>query len=247
MKKLKESLLNKTFQLIKENPSKFLYTLLFDSLFILLITVINNLSYMVIPQDPAAIQALPQSQLISVFVFFPLYLLLSLIIYSTFKYFILNKIVPLFKKKEAGMNHLSRFYLLNFLIFLAYLVIFIIITTIYSSTIKPEYMRLVYILTVLPFTIISYLFLNIAHTIFITKPEINSTLIKSYNITFKKFKQFIPVILVSISVYLSSVLIFFISISLSLQQIYVQIISLILFYLMIAFNRIYIFKIINTE
>ena len=245
MKKFKESLLNKTFQLIKENPSKFLYTLLFDSLFILLISVINNISYMIIPQDPAALQSLPQSQMISVILFLPLYLLLTLIIYSTFKYFILNIISSLFTKKEASTKNLSKFYLLNLIIFSAYLIIFITLTLIYSSTIKPEYMRLTYLLTVVPLTILAYIFLNIAHTIFIKKLAIKTTLTQAYNLTFKKFKQYLPPILVTISIYILSIIIFFISLSLTLPQIYIQITSLILFYLMIAFNRIYIFKITN--
>lgn len=241
MKKFTESIFVKTVLLIKEKPQLFVYTLLFDFIFFGSVFLLNNLSEKIVPIDEKALAALSSSQLTLVMLYLLFGFLLILLVYSICKYLVLQNIVGFFSKHAFNLKQLLKFCWLNTIYLIISLAVFLILNSFYIFSINKDNLPIVMLLTMIPAAALLYLAVNISHSLFITNGKVFLCLKNGATLTFHKFLSYFPVLLFLIVFYIPSTFVYY-YVSTS-EQIYLQAIPFILFYLMIAFNRMYIYNI----
>lgn len=161
---LNKKLLIESLQLLKKN---ILYFLLLDALLIVSLYSINYLmsSYIF---DFRNMLAVIQQNNVLVLVMLPLmviYMLILLLMYSVFKYFILEIVAE--KESVDKFHNLVRFYSLNTKIFGLFFVVFAVINLIFFS-IPNGYMVTYAFATMIPFIFMLTLFIDTLHTNFTT-------------------------------------------------------------------------------
>jgi len=259
--KWKRSLNAKTFYSIKEHPNFFFNTLLFDFLFLISLYYTNLLVKLSLPTEESL-----KADMGLALIFFLLtiaYLLFLVFIYSFLKYCILDFIKTLvdlswkFKKtireKRFGLGRFFKFYLLNLIIFISFFVIFIILNAIYLFSVKQEHLKIAFLLTMIPLFIFIYVYLNLTHSLFTTGHNLKET-IKKGLVLFKQIKPYYGILIFSIFVFFVYTLILFIinliitsstSVNILVYNKIFTVITTIVFYLIIAFNRIYFYIMID--
>ena len=167
---------------------------LFDLMFFSSVYGLQNLS-----QYFAQSLVLPTTILSAViFIIFSLiYYLIVLLVYSFFKYSILDFIKSLFGKTEFSFKRLGHFYSLNIIIAGIFLAIMLSLSFILGS-IKQSYQPFVFIFLALPYSLFLYITINISHSLFYQGASIKDTIKKSFKITFTKIKSYRETILIMI-------------------------------------------------
>ncbi len=259
-KRFLESSFLKVLSLIKNNPNIYLYTIAFDFLFLTLILLIGKYLGSLIPQDPDQIMALFKTQtnlLIFVFLYTVVYYLFIMFIYSTVKLTMLNLIKSLYEKNKFSLNRLGKFYLLNILIFLIFTLIGLILFAIFALILTREFLIYIVVIVLIPLIFFLYSIINISHIFFIKTDE-KGIIKKSFKLSFNKINKYGMFIMWDIA-FIAIYLLFYNIIHLifrffifsnqqmltsygGLYLIIFNIFSLIVFYLIIAFNRIYFYK-----
>lgn len=189
---IKNSLFIKSLSLAKSNPTKIGLMVLFDVLFLVsFLYVLPKLaSYF------SQSLTLPQTYT-TLFVFFILsllYYLLALLVYSFFKYGVLDFIKSLFEKTEFSFNRFGWFYLLNVIIFLPTYILFSFIL----QNIKAQFQPLMFFVLGVPLSLILYVIANMAHSLFYQGGSLKDSLKKGFILTFTKFKTYRETIFVMI-------------------------------------------------
>lgn len=250
MKKNKKSYFNEFKEIyykIKNNPKKILLILLIDIIFLILIRFISTFfTNASVGLDTPSI-TIPLSIL---------NFLLIVIIYSSSKLMILDKIKLIFNK-EASKNIFSiRFIFLNLIIISISALIILFISYFILPSVKPEYMNVTFLITILPVLYIASVMIQISHSNFSEKIKLKKLLISSLKSTIKikKYCKIILFIVISILLYFLIIIfldrIFSIEILKNLFQsqsgfnignwIY-YILTTLYFYLMLIFTRFYFF------
>lgn len=176
-------LIKKTLSLIKKNPSQFLYMLLFDFLFVVVVYYLSVATKFFTISD----------SLIVFGIYFLIFLLIILLVYSFFKYLILDLLKSVFGKNELNFKYFFSFYKLNLAVFLVPFILIFIGVLVFASSNLLQYnltgMVTVIVLSILllPVFLFIYTLVNISHSLFVhAKKEkiVKNALKKSLNIPF---------------------------------------------------------------
>lgn len=250
----------RVFNIIKKNSHTYFYTITLDFIFLALIIIIGKYLGSLIPQDPQQLMTIFKSQanlLIFVFGYPTIYYLFVIFLYSITKLSILNLIKQLYEKQKFNLKGLGKFYLLNLLLFIIFLLISLVITGILALILQKDFLKYVVLILGIPFLFFVYSMMNIAHTLFMGNYG-KRIIKKSFYIAFSSIKKYglfimwdIILILTYLVFYNIIHLIFRFTLFLNQQlltsygPLYLKIfniMSIVVIYLIIAFNRMYFFE-----
>ncbi len=183
-----------SFKLVKLNPGKTGLIILFDILFAISIFLFMQLSkyFLNVILNPL-INAPKNFALVIIIVLSFVYYSLILLIYSFFKYCILDYIKSLVSKTKISFNRLLHFYLLNMIITGIFIVLFFLVSFVLSG-IKQIYRPYILIFIAIPYFLLLYLLINISHSLFYKGTSIKITIKESFRIIFTKLKNYSSII-----------------------------------------------------
>ena len=133
------------------------------------------------------------------------YILLVLLVYSFFKYGVLDFIKSLFMKTGFSFNRLGQFYFLNVMIFLP---TFILFSGILGS-IKEAYRPYAFIFLGIAVFLFLYVIINVSHSLFYQGSSAKASIKTGFSIAFSKIKIYREMILLMILSALVLALLFF--------------------------------------
>lgn len=259
-KRFLESSFFRVFSIIKKNHTIYLYTIILDFVFLFLIIFAGKYFGSLIPQDPQQLINLLKTQtnlLLFVTIYPIIYYLFVIFLYSITKLNILNLIKSLYEKNKLNLKGLGKFYLLNILLFVIFFFAALIIMGILALILKKDFLKYLILILSVPFLFFMYSIINIAHTRFINNKK-DKIIKQSINIAFNKIPKYGPFIIWNILLTIIYLLIYNIihvilrftlflnkEILASYAPLYLKIfniISIIIIYLIIAFNRIYFYE-----
>ena len=202
---IRESYFIKSVKLAKSNPNKLALMILFDILFVVAVFSSN----IILQYFSKSIYVTQPLWSIVTFIALSLfYYLLMLLVYSFFKYLVLDYIKSLFEKSEFSFERLGQFYGLNVAIagiFFASIVLFNYIL----NYIYPSYRPIVFIVVAVPYLLFLYVMLNASHSMFYSGNSMINSLKNGTKITFTKIKVYRETILIMIIFALLLWLLFF--------------------------------------
>ena len=258
MKSKNKLLFIASLKLAMKIPNKVGLIILFDVLFLVSLLVLQKL-FRYFAQSFVAEITLTFGLILLIFTL--IYYLITLLVYSFFKYSILDFIKSLFERTEFSLNRLGQFYSLNLIIAGIFYAIFLIFGFILEN-IKQSYQPLVFIFLAIPYLLFLYAIINISHSLFYEGASIKESVKKSFKITFTKIKIYRETISIMIFFALflwilflgSGYLIRFIAsrnynLYLNVYAYFKQILIIVFwiaFYLAILINRISFYKIIKN-
>lgn len=184
----------RSFRLAKSNPGKTGLMVLFDALFIISVFASYRLANF-LAQNIAVYETFSATV---VFIVFSLaYYLIALLIYSFFKYLVLDSIKSVFDRNDLSFSRLGQFYSLNIVI--AGVSFAVMIPSNYLlSSIKQAYAPYIFIMLAVPYLLLLYLVTNTAHSSFYNGSSLIESLKKGLSITFTKTRVYREIILVLI-------------------------------------------------
>lgn len=261
-KRFLESSFLKVLKNIKKNPTTYIYTIVLDFIFLALIIFIGKYMGSFIPTDPQQIMALfkTQTNLLLFTIIYPIiYYLFITFIYSVIKLSILNLIN---KKRKFTLNGLGKFYLLNIILLVIIFFTALILLGIFAIILKRDFVSYLSLILLIPFFFFAYSIINISHTLFIQNHR-DKIIKASFNITFKKINKYsmfivwnIGFVLIYLLLYniVNIILKFLIFTNQEAIAAYgptylniLNIVSMVIIYLIIAFNRIYFYERIDKN
>ncbi len=262
---LKSSFL-KALKVMKKSPNVFFYTIVLDFIFLALIIFVGEYFGSLVPSVQQLMGSFKTmtNLLIFIFLYLIIYYLFVVFVYSVSQLSILNLIKSLYEKNKFSLKRLGRFYLLNLLILIILFSIALFLLVILSLVLTPDFLKYLILILFVPFLFFSYSIIKISHILFIkNKNEKKGIIKKSFGITFTKIHKYWVFIvwdccfvLIYLLIYNIVHLIFksFIFVNkgmiTSYGNVYLQsfnVISLIVFCVIIAFNRIYFYERIGNE
>ena len=247
-------LIKKTLSLIKKNPSQFLYMLLFDFLFVVVVYYLSVATRFFTFSD----------NLIVFGIYFMIFLLIILLVYSFFKYMILDSLKSVFWKSELNFKDFFSFYKLNLAVFLVPFILIFIGIMVFASSNLLQYnltgMVTVIVLSILLLTVLLFIYtlVNISHNLFvhakkqgIVKDALKKTLniplygkIYSYNLLFLIvfFAGWLAANYILKSIGFSTYIQYY-----QVYRIFIWTFGAIILYFIIVFNRVNFYLIINKN
>jgi hypothetical protein len=255
-----ESSFLRVFSIVKKNTNIYLYTVVFDFIFLALIMFVGNYFGSFIPSDAQQIMELfktTSSLLLFVFIYPLVYYLFVIFVYSLAKLSILNLIKSLYDGGKFNIKRFWRFYLLNIVFFVIFFFSALILFGVLSLIFERDFLKYLILILTIPFLFFCYSIINIGHTFFIKGVEkglVKKSFMASFN-KIKKYGMFLVCDIILVLVYLllyniiHLILRFTIFANKEILSAYggtymkiFNIISLIFVYLLIAFNRIYFYE-----
>ena len=244
-KRFMNSLFLKSILLIQKNKKTLFYIFLFDVLFLASLYGIQTLFRYVPPLGNFWFGIL-----LSIAYFFIL-----VFVYSFFKYIVLEYVVLFAKDKRKGK--LKEFFILNLLIFAPLLFVMLLINIILVFSLKTNYLPLISSIISMVIAFFLYPFINFSHSLFAQGKKWKKSLVNSLNFTFKRIKSYLPVYGFGVVVFLLLYAVFnliwlvlrFTVPEYSLGSVFniftnvYSVISMILLYKIILFNRFYFYLI----
>lgn len=260
--KFLESYFLRVLGIIKRNFNVYFYTIILDFIFLALIFFVGKYFGSLIPSSPQELFNLFKSStnlLLFVFLYPIAYYLFVLSVYSITKLIILNLIKSLYEENEFTLRRFGKFYLLNIMVFALFFFSALILLGILALIFKEDFLNYVVLILLAIFLFFLYSVINISHTLFI-KNEGDKIIRKSINIAFNKIDRYgmfivwnsAVVLVYLISYNLIIRLLIFVNRDLfaSYGGVYEKIFSIVSFviiYLIIAFNRIYFYEKIDKD
>lgn len=260
--KFLESSFLKVFKIIRENLNVYFYTIVLDFIFLALIVLVGKYLGSLIPTDPQQLMGLFKSStnlLLFVFGYPLLYYLFVLFVYSITKLGILNLIGSLYEENRFTLKRLGKFYLLNIMLFVLFFLSAMVLLGIVALIFRRDFLNYVVLILLAVFLFFLYSVINISHTLFI-KNEGDRIIRKSIDIAFNKIDKYGMFIIwnsVVILIYLvlhNLILRLLIFVNKDLLVSYggvyekiFNIVSLVVIYLIMAFNRMYFYERIDED
>ncbi|MBS3101939.1 hypothetical protein J4458_00650 [Candidatus Woesearchaeota archaeon] len=256
IKKLKTSYFRQTFYLLKNNKDNAFLIFIFDVWFFAALLLFTNLAESLgISLFRQPLQSYSTAPLMA---FILAYYLILIVIYSFFKFIVLHYLKKMFGSEKINFKRFGSFLLLNFIIMLSLFGIFIALNGILLLNVKSQIAPYVFLLILVPFAFFSYAIINIAHSLFVNLTKIREILEKTIKIAFTNIKSYG-------GIYLSGIIIFsiyfavyyLVGSALSKIQsyamyfnIYLKVFTIltgIVIYLIIFFNRAYFYLIVKEK
>lgn len=189
--RLRENLFFESLKLLKKRPKNIFFILLFDALFLVILTAAGGLMQRYIPQgyNEASSVIMQGGAGVWLLLITPIiYLLFIIAVHSILKLAIL-KIIASYDNKKLGFN-LKKFFLLNIAIFLILTIVFTVVSGIFSVIFNPDFLKWMLFLFVAVHSILSYTYINFSHSLFIKEKGIKKILKKSCLITFTGIRKY---------------------------------------------------------
>ena len=205
MKSKNKLLFIASLKLAMKIPNKVGLIILFDVLFLVSLLVLQKL-FRYFAQSFVAEITLTFGLILLIFTL--IYYLITLLVYSFFKYSILEFIKSLFDKAEFSFKRLGQFYSLNIMIAGIFFAIMFLANFLLAS-VKAQYRPFVFIFLAVPYLMFLYIIVNTSHSSFYQGASIKDAIKKGFEITFKKIKVYRETILIMILFALLLWLVFF--------------------------------------
>tara|TARA_Y100000310_G_scaffold342605_1_gene446517 strand:- start:10125 stop:10937 length:813 start_codon:yes stop_codon:yes gene_type:complete len=260
----KNSLFVRVFKQIKLNKKLFFLTLVFDLMFIVGLYFISQLVTLLLTskiENIARFFGLPLLVILVVLLLSVGYVSLLILVYSFFKYSILDIIKSMRQKTEFSFRRFKKFFQLNLIMVVKGIIIFFLIGIVLLG-IKKQYLPIVYLIVVIPLSLTFYSFLNFAHSYFTLKHlSVKETLKHSLKRVLK-LSSYYKIYLITLTYILAYLGIYFLMALLvrnivsrkyellGYLPIYVNvfsIITIVVVYFIVAYNRMYYYLIVEGE
>tara|TARA_Y100000310_G_C20581608_1_gene763291 strand:+ start:130 stop:960 length:831 start_codon:yes stop_codon:yes gene_type:complete len=264
IEKFRNSLLIRTLKLIKLNKKLFFLTLAFDFLFITSLYFLGQLISALITANIPGIAnflMLPILTLLFAVSFSIVYILLLILVYSFFKYNILDLIKSMNQKTEFDFKRFKKFYILNLITYISGFLIFLTASLIFMG-IKPEYISITSLIIFIPLGLLFYSFLNFSHSYFASDALPVKAVLKRSLKKISKISSYYKVYLITLAYFLVYFIIYY-PIALLLKTILIQkysllgffpiyskifsVITAIVMFGIIAHNRVYFYMTVKEE
>ncbi|MBI4739033.1 hypothetical protein HY772_05745 [Candidatus Woesearchaeota archaeon] len=270
---MKRSSLGDSFAAFVNHPKQIGTIFLFHLLFVAVIVVLNKLIASFFPNDQVQFQALLRS-LQPYFIFLMLgmvaYVLVSIFIYSFFKYCIMDSISELSEchegKKarwtEFGFSRLGSFFGLNLLIILIFSALLAFFSFLFIMSVRVEYIVLIRNSLLLLIGILAYFFIGVGHSFFFHGCCARRSMVKTYRLCVEKAGRLIPLLLTTI-VSAGALWMLYLGVdwllirlfgkisgtitAFTAYQIATVIVAFLLAVLLLTFNQVYFFRIVARE
>lgn len=254
IKKIKRSYFVKTFNLIKKNKDSMFMVFIFDIWFLATIAVSAKAAeFLGKSLFKQSLQFYSMTYLIA----FALgYYVILILIYSFFKYFVLHYLKRMFDKVKIDFKRFGSFFLMNLIIAISLFVIYMVLNGIFLLNVKQQLRPSALLLISIPFIFFSYAMINIAHSLFINLTNIKDVIRKAFKITFTSIKSYAGIYLSGIIIFAIYYFIYFMINSvlrntasyIFYYSLYIKIFMVlagVIFYIVIFFNRVYFYLIIE--
>jgi len=256
--RIKGTFVFEAFSMVRKKPKLLAYIVLLDLLLIGSVFLLNFLSSFILGKEPMIMLNILKTRgavTAFVFSFIFVYSLLIAFIYSLFKYIILHNIAAFFKNAKLDFNRLTKFYLFNYAAAASAFLLFIILSMAILFIFKKEFAKIPLFLAFLAFLFLFYSFISIAHSLFALEFSFKKLIRKSLGLLFRSpsyigiyFFDLAILVLYFVSYYLIGLLITSIAkVSPYKYNFVFSFISLAVFYLIIATNRIYFYVIVKRK
>ncbi len=255
---IKKKVFYETKELIIRNPKSIFKILVFDMLFFLCLQLILFVANSVIRfQNNLADSTMA---LVLYGLFFLAYITVFCLIYSFFKFLVLKEVKLFFTKRNLGFDRLKSFYFMNLAFFVSFLVVLFLIAWISESSVQENMLTFVLKIIFLILIISGYFFISVTHSLFAEISKMKGVLKKSFRLVFKVNKYY-GVIVTSVLWFVFYYLIMYalyktigqsMASNLAVEQynaftIVMSILTVVIFYFLILFNRIYFYGIVRRE
>ena len=194
---------------VRKNKRLFSLMLFFDVLLMLSVVLLNIIITFFMPNSYEKIAGIFENPLSLIFftlAYAFIYFAIVLLIYSFFKYCILDFINSVFNKKKFTIKRLFSFYLLNIRAVVVPIILSFIILMLISLVFQRRYASDIFILIVIPIIFFYYPFVNLCHSMFYYNEK--NPIRKSLRVAFRPGKWY--------RIYLSSILIIIVYIIITL-------------------------------
>lgn len=252
-KKQKKNIYIHLFRLIIKNPKVTFKIIIFDILFLVSIQLFYLFSDYIINNNFSISSAIKISILL---LFLIIYVFGFVLIYSFFKFRVLNLVRSIFINKKNKTKFL-KFYKLNLFIFIILISTFLLINLIVYNSTKLQFQRYTLIIINIIFFIIMYIIINFIHSNFLELNKIkNLTLItKGLKSTISVQKYYGIIILNIIYLIITSLILYFTGMivnntifnegvtptALNIYNGTISIISGLIIYFIFFYNRLYFY------
>ncbi|NQU79675.1 hypothetical protein HQ545_07960 [Candidatus Woesearchaeota archaeon] len=247
-------------QKIKQNKFLFLLTMLLDIAFFVSLSILNKTIELLIPIPEGAS---PNKTIVLAIIVILLYITLTGLVYSLFKYRILQMIKGLYTKKNIKLGDFWNFFFINILLITASIITTFVVSSIFIISIELNALMLMKNLFLAILAVFLYLLINTIHTRFaLGEHKIIPLILTSASMIFHKTRIYINIIIfTSIATILLGSVYYLISwlvlavlgeaIKSPLVYIsYTVITAIIIAFIalnVIAFNRIYFFELLRKK
>jgi len=229
-------------QSLKKKKKPFFLTLFFDLLLIIVFGFTGKLISIALG-SPSAVQNLAASWGISTILMgIAVYYLVILLIYSFFKFAILQVIAGMYKK-DLPWQHFWSFFGLNLIILPVFIGGTLFILTTLFRIFEPAFFRVIGAIFLLAAIFYYYPLVNLSHTEFAFRPKVKSALKGAWQ-KIKKARTYIGIYAYTVAILavffavMWIISLFLKSIDPRLNMLVFSLFTLIVVYLLLAFNRI---------
>ena len=191
----KSSLFLQSYEIAKSNISKIGMIVLFDAMFVISFFIIQKLSNYL---GMIIIPYISFSPILFLFILSAIYYLVALLVYSFFKFNILDYIKSLFEKTQFNLKKFWNFYLLNLIIAFIFLVILLIINIILMN-LKLNYAPYLFLILAIPYLLFLYVIFNISQSLFYIGNSMKESLKKGFKIAFTEMRGYREIIFVIVT------------------------------------------------
>ncbi len=262
------SYLFKTLKKLKNNFHLYSCTIVLDLIFLAVVLLMGKYLSLLLPLEPEElypVMSSPTKLIFLIFVYPVVYYLFLIFIYSIMKLIVLGIIKKSFERSKLKLRRIFRFYLLNLSIFIIFSFVGIVSLVLIKILFENVFYR--YILTLLSIVYLFFFYstIQISNIIFIKfdKTKLRRLLRDSFFIVFKKIMKYGTYLcwdIVGIFLYLlfyNIVHVIFRAFVFSNKELIIRyapsylrvfnIVSLVFVYFMLAFNRFYLYAIIDKN
>jgi len=240
----------KAFDVVRKRGDLFLLMVAIDLVFLSIVYIFGRSIGSLFPSDPTKLIGMfgtPGKVLAFLLFYLVVYHLIIIFIYSFFKLGILSIIKGLFVKERFAFRRLGKFYLLNVINYSLLFIVFLVLAAILSFIFKQEILKYVLMVVAVISAFFAYAFININHSLFIDHKRVFK---RSLFLCFKRINKYIPVYVFSVLIALVYGVVIFLLFLLFKNFRYdgsaiMSVFTLIYFYLVLAFNRIYFYVIVK--
>lgn len=252
----KETTFYNSFKLFISSPKNILFMFLVDFIFLAVIMLVNGaFNYMF-----TKISVASSLILLIIIPIAIINLLILILIYTFVKKKMLDIMFSYKNKISFETQYLKKFYFTNLIVYFIVFLINVILSSALTYMIKPEYKKTALIASFIVVFIFAYIFINLLHLFFCMKKEITPSFMMAWN-AMSKLYAYKPLItsLILFLIYagiisLVGVGFTFIVFKLGQNMDLMSLISISLFvlsglvaYLLVMFNRIYYMEIVEKE
>jgi hypothetical protein len=237
-----ENLFSKSLAVIRARTLTFKKTVVMDLLFLITLVILMRGAIRFIP-DPSTplyyMFGLPFVVSVSI-----LFFLLGVLLYSFIKYRTLFVIESLLEDARFNLDRFDKFYILNILVFGTWFLA-LFIANISAQFVAPALKIIIWTLFAL-FSALIYSFISISHWLYAHETKFRKTIRKTFAIMkvgFEKYVGIVELLFSTLAIYVviaivAGFILKIIGINLGIYQMVAVIIGVIVFYVVIAYNRI---------